>query len=277
VPLLITAALEPLAGPATVPLSNGLACLALFGVLGAILLAAGAGAAAAGVAVAALMLDPHTGYFFIFLTATDVWPLLFGFLAVWFALRRKPAGLGIALALAVASKVVPGVLFLLLLPAARSWRAAAFCAAASAALLLPWLVLDARGFIDDVVLWAGLMGPDPNSWVFFAPPGLVLAARAALAVPVIWLAVRIAWRRERRLASGFALIAMLLIAGGAAMHNNYVPWFTTWTVLAIAEAVCLPRPFIALIEGKARALPSTRRGRRPRTPVVQDASGSRTA
>ena len=253
VPLLLTAALWPAAGAAAVPLSNGLACLGLFAVLGAILLEAGAGTAAAGVAVAALMLDPLDSYYFVQWTATDVWPLLFGFLALLCALRRWHAGLGIALALALASKILPGALFLLLLPAARSWRAAAWAAASAAVLLLPWLVLDARGFLHDVVLWGTLMAPASNSWAFSAPPGLVLAVRAALLLPLGWLAWRIAWRREPQMASGFALLAMLLIAGGAAMHNNYVPWFSTWIVLAIAEAVCLPRPLRDLLAGTAAA------------------------
>ena len=242
VPLLVTFLLEKLAGPASVPLSNGLACFALFAALGAILLRAGAGVAAAGAAVAELMLDPQCSWFFVFLTATDVWPLLFGFVGVWLALRGRHAGLGIAVALALCSKILPGALFLLLLPATRSWRAAAWCAGVTAVLLLPWLALDAYGFVHDVVLWATLMEPDSNSWVFDAPPWLVLAARAVLLVPLGWLAWRIAWRRERRLASAFALLNMLLIAGGSAMHNNYIPWFSTWTVLAIAEAVCLPQP-----------------------------------
>lgn len=243
-PLLLTAALAPLAGPAAVPLANGLASLALFALVGAILLEAGAGPAAAGLAAAALMLDAQCSFYFVFLTATDVWPLLFGFAGLWLALRGRHAGLGVAVALAVASKIMPGAVFLLLLPASGSWktgagRAAAWCAATLAVLLLPWLALDARGFVDNFLLWGTLMAPDSNSWVFDAPPRLVLAVRVALLAPLAWLAWRIARRREPRLAGAFALLNMLLIAGGSAMHNNYLPWFTTWTLLALAEALCL--------------------------------------
>ncbi len=247
VPLLLTFLLEPLAGPASVPLSNGLACFGLFAAVGAILLSARAGMAAAGAAVAELMLDPQCSYYFVFWTATDVWPLVFGFLGVWLGLNGWYAGLGIAVALALCSKILPGALFLLLLPVVRSWRAAAWCAAATAALVLPWLALDAYGFVHNVVLWGMLVEPYWNSWVFGAPPWLVPAARAVLLVPLGWLTWRIVWRRERHLASAFALLNMLLIAGGSQMHNNYIPWFSTWMVLAIAEAVCLPQPFASVM------------------------------
>jgi hypothetical protein len=241
VPLLIVTALEKLAGTAAVPLSNGLACLGLFATVGAILLTLGAGVAASGVAVVGLMLDPSISYYFIFLTAADIWPLLFGFLALLLGLRGWHAGSGIALALALASKIVLGALFLLLLPAMRSGRVAVWCAGATSVLLLPWLVLDARGFVQDFMLWGALMAPYPDTWVFWAPPGLVLAARVALCLPLAWLAWRIVFRREQRLPGAFALINMLLIAGGSTMHNTYIIWSMIWVVLAIAEALCLPR------------------------------------
>jgi len=188
------------------------------------------------------MLDPLIGFYFMFWTATDVWPLLFGFLAVLLAMRRHNAAAGLALALAVASKIMPGALFLLLLPMLRSWRALAAFAVAYAALVLPWLLLDARGFVTNVLLWGATMAPDTDSWVFGARPGIALAARAVLLLPLGFLAWRLIRRREMRVAGAFAAINILLLAGGNAFHNNYVPWFATWTVLAVAETFCLPEP-----------------------------------
>jgi hypothetical protein len=242
VPLLVTAAFGRMLGPAVVPLSTGLCCLGLYAVLALILYTAGAGVAGAGLGLLALMLDPLIGFYFMFWTATDVWPLVFGFFAVLLAMRRHDAAAGMALALAVASKIMPGALFLLLLPMLRSWRALAAFLAGYAALALPWLWLDARGFVTNVLLWGAMMAPDTDSWVFGAPPGLVLAARAVLLVPLGLLAWRLIWRKQMRVGSAFAAINIFVLAGGNAFHNNYVPWFATWTVLALAETFCLPKP-----------------------------------
>ncbi|MCW3473244.1 hypothetical protein [Limobrevibacterium gyesilva] len=247
VPLLITAALGKLTGPAAVPLSNGTACLALFAVLALVLYSAGAGLAGAGLGLAALMLDPMIGFYFMFWTATDVWPLLFGFSALLLAMRGYSAVAGVALALAVSSKIMPAALFLILLPMLRSWRALAAFVAACAIWMLPWIVLDARGFVNNAMLWGAIMEPDTDSWVFGAPHGLVLVARALLLVPIGILALRLALGREPHICSTFAVITILVMAGGNAVHNNYVPWFETWTVLAIAEAFCFPRPLGTLI------------------------------
>jgi hypothetical protein len=242
VPLLATAALGRLAGPAAVPLTTGICCLGLYAVLALILYTAGAGLLGAGLGLAALMLDPLLGFYFMFWTATDVWPLLFGFLSVLLAMRGWKAAAGLALALAVSSKIMPAAIFLLLLPMLRSWRALIAFAAGCAVLLLPWLLLDARGFVANVALWGAMMAPDTDSWVFGAPPGLVLAARAVLLVPILVLGWRLARRREVLLGGAFAALNILVLAGGNAFHNNYVPWFATWTVLAVAEAFCLPEP-----------------------------------
>ena len=253
VPLLVAAALAPLAGPGVVPLTNGVAGLALIGIIGALVLEARAGLALAGLAVAALLLDPLFYRFFIYWTATDIWPLLFGFAGLLLGLRGHRAALGVAVGLAVASKIAPGAVFLLLLPAVRSWRAAVSCAATLAVLVLPWLALDARGFVSNVVLWGGLMAPVWNSWVYYAPHALVLTARALLCLPLAWLSWRIATGREARLCCAFALVNMLLIAGGSAMHDNYMAWFDCWLVLAVAETFCAPVPFAARLRATSAA------------------------
>jgi len=244
VPLLVSAALEPAFGPAAVPLGNGLACLALFGVLGLVLYRTGAGAIGGGLALMALMVDPMIYQYFLFWTATDVWALLFGFSALLFALRRRDAALGVALGLALGSKIVPAILFLPLLLVTRSKRAAAAFALTAAAVLLPWVGWDASGFFANVFLWPSMMAPVPNSWVFGAPPWLVLSARIVLAIGMLLLGLRIGLRREKRLCSAMAIINVLVVAGAAATWNNYVTWFSTWMVLAIAEVFCLPVPMM---------------------------------
>jgi hypothetical protein len=261
VPLLVTAVLEPGLGAAAVPVGNGLACLALFAVLALALYGAGAGA---GLALIALMTDSMLNQYFLFWTATDVWALLFGFSALLFALWRRNAALGVALALALGSKIVPAIFFLPLLVATRSKRAAVAFVVTSAALFLPWVVWDWWGFLNNVFLWPTMMAPVANAWVFYAPAWLVLPARAVLATAMLVLGLRIALLREKRLCSAMAIINVLVVAGASAFWNNYVTWFSTWMVLAIAEAFCLQVPMIDQIgPRRVRANGTAPRGAMP--------------
>jgi len=240
VPLLITAALERRLGSMSVPLSNGLACLLLFGVVALIVRSAGADWLVAGAVVAASLLDPIMVWFFVQLTATDVWPLLFGFTAVLAVMWRWPTVAGIAVTLAVASKIMPGALFLLLLPIMRSWRALATCVVTGLVLVLPWIAWDPMGFICNFALWGLSMDPDVNSWVSSAPAWLVPIVRSILVMAILALSCMLALHRLARMCAGFAAITILVLAGGSAFHNNYVPWVTIWMMLAIVEALHIP-------------------------------------
>ncbi len=77
-------------------------------------------------ALAALLVDPHVLRDFLYLTASDVWPLLFGAAAVLAARKGAPVAMGVALELALVSNLVPSLLYLPLPAggASVSWRAA---------------------------------------------------------------------------------------------------------------------------------------------------------
>ncbi len=187
--------------------------------------------------------------YFVAWTATDIWPLLFGFAAVLAAMRRWPVLAGIFLGLGLACKIVPAVLFMLLLPVTRSWRAFVSCALASAALLLPWLAWDPLGFLGNFVFWGLTMAPDSNSWVYFAPAWLVWPVRVLLIAAIAFLALRLSLRRAGQVCLGFCALTLLVMAGGGSLHNNYLPWMTVWFMLAIAETLLIPGAVSAGIAG----------------------------
>jgi hypothetical protein len=239
VPPLITAVLTPILGPAAVPVTEGAACLALFLVIALILDGAGIGGLAGGLALFAVMIDPWITFSFILSSASDVWPLLFGFAAVLCAQRRWPGTAGLCLALALGSKIFPAILYLPLLIAMRSTRAALAFGSAMAVLFLPWIIRDAHALFYNFA-WPFLLGNDTTSWEHFAPTRIVAPIRATLAAVVAFVASLLILGRERRWAWALATINVAVLAGGAVFHNNYVPWFSTWVVMAIAEAFYSP-------------------------------------
>jgi uncharacterized membrane protein len=185
-------------------------------------------------ALAALLLDPQVLRNFLYFTASDVWPLLFGAAAFLAARKRAPVAMGAALALALGSKLVPAVLYLPLLATHRSWRAGATCAAVSALLYVPLAGWDGTGLAHDLLLWPMAMAPDDTSWVADVPPLAADAARLALGAAMVWIVLN--WSRGHE-ARRLAMLALLAAAAAPQFHNNYVPWFSLWMVLAAAETL----------------------------------------
>jgi hypothetical protein len=236
VPVLATLPAALWLGPAAVPLMELTATIALFVVL-ALLLSESVAGEAFLMALAALLLDPHMLRNFLYLTASDVWPLLFGAAAVLSARKGAPVMMGTALALALASKLVPALLYLPLLAAHLSWRTAGACAVVTVLLYAPFAWWDGMGLAHDLLLWPMAMAPDDTSWIADAPAWAVAATRIALGVVIMWLAMR--WTRGRE-ARTLAMLAILAVAAAPQFHNNYVPWFSVWMVLAVAEAITGP-------------------------------------
>jgi len=235
VPVLFAAALAPPLGAASVPVTNGAACLALFVIIALILTRAGAGVVGGGLALSAVMVDPWITYNYILLSASDVWPLLFGFAAVLCAMRRWHVALGLCLALAIGSKIFPAILYLPLLITARSARAALAFGAAAIALFLPWTIWDARGLFYNFLYWIVLVYGDSTSWTHYAATSVVVTVRIMLALFIAFLLFMLVSGRERRWAWIFAAVNLSVVAAASAFHNNYIPWFSTWVALAIAE------------------------------------------
>jgi len=235
--LLLTALVTPFGAPGAVMLLNGLACFALFAVNWRILRRiAGPQIALAGAAVMALLLDRHITRNYIDRSATDVWALLFGSLAVLACMSRRPLAAAAAVALAVGCKSMPGLMFLPLLFRFRSPAPVLTFAGLSALLFLPWLLRDPLGLVDNVFLWPFFMAPDSTSWEYFAPAWATLVARvvALCALAALWL--RHLSGSEPRLFWTLAMSGPVVLLASGVLRNGYIPWASLWTVAAIVEA-----------------------------------------
>ncbi len=235
--LLFTALVAPFGIPAAVMLLNGLVCFALYAVNWRILRRlAGPEMALAGVAMLALLLDRHITRGYIDRSATDVWALLFGSLAVLACLSRRSLAMAAAIALAVGSKSLPGLLFLPLLLRFRSPYPLLLFAGLVTAIYLPWVLWDPKGILYNVFLWPLLTAKSNNSWQYFAPAWVALVTRglALCALTVLWL--RYLLEKETRLFWTLAMSSTIVLLASGYFGNNYVPWASLWMVAAIVEA-----------------------------------------
>lgn len=235
--LLATALIAPFGHPGGVLLLNGFICFALFAVIWMILLrVSGPQIAIAGAAMLALLLDRHITRNYIDRSATDVWALLFGAIAVLAHLSRRPFGSAVAVACALGCKTLPGLLFVPMLLRSRSIAPFLLCCVTSLAIYLPWVLWDPRGFLYNALLWPLFMQNDATSWQFYAPHWAALAARTAALVGlgVLWL--RYVFAREGRLFWALAVSGALVLLASGFLRNGYVPWVSLWAVTAIAEA-----------------------------------------
>lgn len=235
--LLATAAIVPFGHPAGVLLLNGAVCFGLFAAMWAILRTITAPQLAlAGAAMLALLLDRHITRNYLDRSATDVWALFFGALAVLAFLSRRHLSSAVAVALAVGCKTMPGFLFLPLLLRVRSVRPLLVFLVVVTAIYLPWAIWDPAGVLFNGVLWPLYMAADWTSWQFHAPHWTVLTARAAVFVALCVLWLRYVLLREDRLFWTLAVSGTLVLLASGFLRNGYVPWVSLWAVAAIAEA-----------------------------------------
>jgi hypothetical protein len=232
IPVMAAALLVPLLGAIAVPLTNALACMGLFAIIALILKQSRTSVTAGGLALAAVMIDPWVGFSYLWSSASDIWVLLFGFAAVLSAINRRAVLLGLCLALAIASKTFPALLYVPLLLYCRSWRAVATFIAVTVTLFAPYLT-DARGLFTNIILWPAVIAPDSTSWIYYATPNTALLIRVALAGTIGLLLSRLITGKQW--AWSFTMLNLCAAAAAPAFHNNYIPWFSTWGVIALTE------------------------------------------
>ncbi|HVB17169.1 MAG TPA: hypothetical protein VNF04_11580 [Stellaceae bacterium] len=235
--ILITAVIAPLGIPAGVLVLNGLACFALYAVNWNILRRIAASERAlAGAAMLALLLDRHITRSYINHSATDVWALLFGSLAVLACISRRPLSMAAAIAFSIGSKSVPGLLFLPLLLRFRSPYPVLLFTVLMGAIYLPWLLWDPQGILYNIFLWPLLKAKSGNSWEYFAPPAAVFMALGLAVFAFIFVWLRYLFGNETRLFWTLAVSSMLPLLVTGYLANNYIPWASLWMVAAIVEA-----------------------------------------
>ena len=235
-PVLLTSLLTPLLGPLAVTAENFALVAVLLLLLWRIIGASGLPDDFAQLAFAGVLADHFVNWYYLHFSNSDIWPLAFCALAVLAYLRGWNATLGLALGLALAAKPFPSLLYLPLMVTARSWRAAAICCAVAAALLVPFALWDWPGFANNYLLWSALMLPDETSWISRVPFGVAWALRGLIAAGLVALYLRLMLGWETRLFWTLALTNLATVAAGTVIHNNYVPWFSIWLPLALAEA-----------------------------------------
>ncbi len=208
------------------------------------------GAAALPLALTLILLEPHVAHDYLYDSASDAWCLAFCALALGAHLRGRRGLTGAAIALALGCKLFPAALFVPLLLARPLRRAFLSCALVLALLYLPFLAWDGRGLWLNLVAWPSLMAPDNTGWLAYAPQvaplartGLMLLIAALSALDLFGLRLRVAPPRPRfvpvdpaRLPAHFALVSACALLAGSALHNNYVPWVTSWGLIAVALA-----------------------------------------
>jgi hypothetical protein len=235
--LVAVALVAPFGIPAAVLFLNGLVCFGLYFVNWRILRRiAWPQLALAGAAILALLLDRHITRNYIDRSATDVWALLFGSLAVLAVITRRPLACAAGVAFAIGCKSIPGLLFAPLLLRFRSPVPPLVCIVLTGVLYLPWLLWDSSGVLYNVFLWPFYMTTDFTAWQYFAPPWATLFARIMILGLLIVLWTRYLTGRESRLFWTLAISSTLVLLAGGFLRNGYVPWASLWAVAAVVEA-----------------------------------------
>jgi hypothetical protein len=235
--LLATAAILPFGYPAGVLVLNGVICFALFAVMWAILrVVAAPQLALAGAAMLALLLDRHITRNYLDRSATDVWALFFGALAVLAFVSRRHLSSAAAVACAVGCKTLPGLLFLPLLFRVRSVAPMLVFLVVVTVIYLPWAIWDPTGVLFNGILWPLYMVADWTSWQFHAPQWAVFASRVAVLIgcSVLWLRYVLGY--EPRLFWTLSVSATLVLLASGYLRNGYIPWVSLWMVAAMVEA-----------------------------------------
>jgi hypothetical protein len=164
--------------------------------------------------------------------ATDLLAVL-PVLAALLVIDRRPALAGFAVGLAVATKLLPGLLFLpCCLPVERGARVAYAKGVALGLLpVLPFLLWSPVALFDNVLRFNLARPADSTSWLAGAPPLAALLAHAVFALLYAAIAVYV-WRRPpsilRRMGAAVVLILAAILAAPMA-HHNYQLW---WLPLA---------------------------------------------
>ncbi|MDH5675303.1 MAG: hypothetical protein OEZ06_24495 [Myxococcales bacterium] len=161
--------------------------------------------------------------------------------ALWLWLRGHGAVVAMLLGCAVGAKLLPTLLYLplLLTLPRRCWLLFAACAITP---YLPFLVWDARGLFDNVVMFPLTRGGNTTSLAFYLPAWARPLHAAAFAVVMLGFLARAARARFAvRPFMDYLLVAhMALLAGSQILHNNYSVWFGPLLALFVVELTPAP-------------------------------------
>jgi hypothetical protein len=191
-----------------------------------------------GPALVVTLCPDHIGRNVLHLSASDILPVLLSMLALRLLLAGRARGYGVALALAMSSKLLPGLLYLPLLSSVkrRHWWA----------LFVPLIVLHApfalwdwNGFLKNAVFHALVRRTDSTALVHYLSSEwrVLLMAVVLVVIGVFYLR---AWRE--RWSTGHVLAYLIaahlgVYLTGSFFHNNYLVWFMPLLGFCVAAAL----------------------------------------
>ena len=203
------------------------------------------GGATAAVGASALVLIPGFTYHELFEAgANDLVPV--ALLLIAFALRARGSGIGagVALGLSVGAKLLPGVLIAIPIMVGTKEKKVSFMVSAAVTALvvhLPALVDSPKELIASMILFNLDRPPDSTSLLAALPEAVRgLVQVTALAASVGTLIVLVKKHKDLQqsvLAALSALIIVLFLIGGPAIHRNWLFWLTPLLAVAISTRI----------------------------------------
>ncbi|MDD9943615.1 MAG: hypothetical protein OXU20_21415 [Myxococcales bacterium] len=196
----------------------------------------GQGRAAALLPLVVALALPHLRENLLEASALDGPPTLFSLLALLLHWQRRPSLSAVSLGLALACKPLPGLLYLPLLLGTPP-RNLLICLGTAVTPYLGFVVWDAWGVWNNVVLFALTRGTEATSLAHYLPP----AGRAALTgscAGLILLTLVRAYRRGFGRADQIAYLFSAhlgVLAGAPIMRNNYLVWLSPVLALQCLE------------------------------------------
>ncbi|MBT8212854.1 MAG: hypothetical protein KJN71_06885 [Acidimicrobiia bacterium] len=200
------------------------------------------------IAGVAFLISNQAMYYMVSAGWTEVTALPFFFLAVlWW--RRLPVPSAIALGLALASKqyFVLAVPVLLVLPDAWRFRRVAIATVSATATLVPFLIWDARGLIDGMVIHHLTRDPRPDS-ATVANLGIEIPSIVAVAAAVA-LGVWIARRADGPAVAILGVAASLAVFTLLAIRGFVNSWWLVYCLVTVA---------LLMLAGRGTSLDSDR-------------------
>jgi hypothetical protein len=186
-----------------------------------------------------LYLPKHLRWNTLSLSAVDLGPTLFAFIAIW-ALYGKPVArarlAGVTLGLSLASKVAPAIFYLPLLSRRNpiSWVVFGL---STIAVTLPFLIWDAKGFIDNWLIFGFARPGDTTSPMVLLDP----AQKFIISVLVLGIVgVTALYGHVKRWPITVALLFVAAAHLGAiglsqVFHNNYLVWVLPVLALSMLD------------------------------------------
>jgi hypothetical protein len=189
-------------------------------------------------ALVLLLAPSHLRHNVLEASASDFGPTLAGVAGIMLLARGRERWAAILIGLSVASKLLPGLLYAPLLLACRRRNWAWFLSAIIVT-FVPFLIWDAGGFVNDILLF-NLGRPTDSTALahFLSRPwtvGVQVAGLAAMIVALHW-ARKQRWSMPSILAYLWVAHAAVLL-GGAIFHNNYLIWLLPLLGLSFLSVV----------------------------------------